>query len=57
MTTTPVSVSAPKKAAAGAGEKLAWLEAMKLLKHPFVLVLWLVFAAVIGGLYAWNKYV
>jgi nucleoside transporter len=28
----------PKKA----GEKLAWLEALKLLKHPFVLVLWLV---------------
>lgn len=24
------------------GEKLAWLEAAKLLKHPFVLVLWLV---------------
>jgi predicted MFS family arabinose efflux permease len=32
----------PKKAAPGAGEKLAWVEAMKLLKHPFVLVLWLV---------------
>jgi len=32
----------PKKAAEGATEKLAWLEAMKLLKHPFVLVLWLV---------------
>lgn len=33
----------PKKAAAeGAGEKLAWLEALKLLKSPFVLVLWLV---------------
>ncbi len=30
----------PKKA--GAVEKLAWLEAIKLLKHPFVLVLWLV---------------
>src|SRR5690606_7500725 len=27
----------PKKAAPGAGEKLAWVEAMKLLKHPFVL--------------------
>jgi MFS family permease len=24
------------------GEKLAWLEALKLLKHPFVLVLWIV---------------
>lgn len=32
----------PKKASEGAGEKLAWLEAMKLLKHPFVLVLWIV---------------
>jgi nucleoside transporter len=32
----------PKKASEGAGEKLAWLEAVKLLKHPFVLVLWLV---------------
>ncbi len=32
----------PKKAGAGATEKLAWLEALKLLKHPFVLVLWLV---------------
>jgi MFS family permease len=26
----------------GAGESLAWLEALRLLKHPFVLVLWLV---------------
>ncbi len=32
----------PKKATAGVAEKLAWLEALKLLKHPFVLVLWLV---------------
>jgi len=32
----------PKKASEGAPEKLAWLEALKLLKHPFVLVLWLV---------------
>jgi len=31
----------PRKANEGA-ENLAWLEAMKLLKHPFVLVLWLV---------------
>lgn len=31
----------PKKTGAGAG-KLAWLEAMKLLKHPFVLVLWII---------------
>ncbi len=32
----------PKKAAEGETEKLAWLEATKLLRHPFVLVLWLV---------------
>jgi len=32
----------PRKAGQGAGESLAWLEATKLLKHPFVLVLWLV---------------
>lgn len=32
----------PKKKTEGAGESLAWLEAVKLLKHPFVLVLWLV---------------
>lgn len=32
----------PKKAGQGATESLAWLEAMKLLKHPFVLVLWII---------------
>jgi nucleoside transporter len=32
----------PKKAATGAVEKLAWVEAARLLKHPFVLVLWIV---------------
>jgi MFS family permease len=32
----------PKKVEEGASEALAWLQAMKLLKHPFVLVLWLV---------------
>jgi MFS family permease len=32
----------PKRVEEGAGSSLAWLEAMKLLKHPFVLVLWLV---------------
>ncbi|MDB6123542.1 MAG: sugar phosphate permease [Pedosphaera sp.] len=32
----------PKKAGQGATESLAWLEAVKLLKHPFVLVLWVV---------------
>lgn len=31
-----------KPAAAGAGGNLAWLEALRLLRHPFVLVLWLV---------------
>ncbi len=31
----------PKKVAAGE-DRFAWLEAVKLLKHPFVLVLWLV---------------
>lgn len=32
----------PKRVEEGAGSSLAWLEAMRLLKHPFVLVLWLV---------------
>ena len=32
----------PPKPATGAAEKLAWLEAMKLLRHPFVLVLFVV---------------
>jgi Nucleoside H+ symporter len=32
----------PKKKQEGAAESLAWLEALKLLKHPFVLVLFLV---------------
>jgi nucleoside transporter len=32
----------PKKAEGGAVQKFAWLEAMTLLKHPFVLILWLV---------------
>lgn len=32
----------PKKAGEGGAEKLAWVEAVKLLRHPFVLVLWLV---------------
>jgi len=32
----------PKKKEEGAAESLAWLEAVRLLKHPFVLVLWLV---------------
>lgn len=32
----------PKTKAQGAGENLAWLESLRLLKHPFVLVLWVV---------------
>ncbi len=32
----------PKKATGAGEEKLAWLEAMKLLKQPFVLVLWII---------------
>jgi nucleoside transporter len=32
----------PKKAGEGGAEQLAWVEALRLLKHPFVLVLWLV---------------
>ncbi len=32
----------PPKKAASSEDKLAWLEATRLLKHPFVLVLWLV---------------
>ncbi len=32
----------PKKAGEAGTEKLAWLEAIKLLKHPFVLILWIV---------------
>jgi MFS family permease len=32
----------PKKAGVGGTEKLAWLEATRLLKHPFVLILWII---------------
>jgi MFS family permease len=32
----------PPKPANGSGEKLAWLEAVRFLKHPFVLILWIV---------------
>lgn len=39
--TLPRSAQKPA-AAAGTVEKLAWLEALRLLKHPFVLVLWVV---------------
>jgi nucleoside transporter len=46
----------PRKVEAG-GEKLAWLEAAKLLKHPFVLVLWLVTlidSTVHNGYFMWT---
>ena len=46
----------PKKAEEGA-EALAWLEAVKLLKHPFVLVLWLVTfvdAFVLNSYFNWT---
>jgi hypothetical protein len=32
----------PPKKAEKTGDKLAWIEAVKLLKHPFILVLWIV---------------
>jgi MFS family permease len=32
----------PKKSGEGGAQSLAWLEAVKLLKHPFVLILWIV---------------
>lgn len=32
----------PKKTEEGAAESLAWLEAIKLLRHPFVFILWVV---------------
>jgi nucleoside transporter len=32
----------PKKTGEGGAEKMAWAETLKLLKHPFVIVLWLV---------------
>lgn len=47
----------PKHVEEGAGNKLAWLEAAKLLVHPFVLVLWLVTfvdAFVHGSYFNWT---
>ncbi|MBI4584755.1 MAG: MFS transporter [Planctomycetes bacterium] len=46
----------PKPAMTGA-DKLAWLEAMRLLRHPFVLILWLVTlvdAAVLYSYFNWT---
>jgi MFS family permease len=47
----------PKKAEEGGGDSLAWLEAIKLLKHPYVLVLWLVTfidAIVLNSYFNWT---
>jgi MFS family permease len=46
----------PKHLGEGAVQKLAWLEALKLLKHPFVLILWIVTfidAAVHNSFFNW----
>jgi len=47
----------PQKKAEGGAESLAWLEALKLLKHPFILVLWIVTfidAFVQNGYFNWT---
>jgi nucleoside transporter len=47
----------PPKKAVAAEDKLAWLEAMRLLRHPYVLVLWLVAlldAAVLYAYFNWT---
>jgi len=44
-----------KKVAAGA-DRFAWLEALKLLKHPFVLVLWLVTIVDAFALYSYFNW-
>ncbi len=45
----------PKKAVQGA-DRFAWLEAIKLLKQPYVLVLWIISALVAFVLYAYFQY-
>lgn len=48
----------PKRVGEGGAEALAWAEAFKLLKHPFVLVLWfvtLVDASVHNAYFAWAQ--
>jgi hypothetical protein len=47
----------PPKKAASQSDRLAWLEAMRLLRHPYVLVLWLVAmldAAVLYAYFNWT---
>jgi nucleoside transporter len=47
----------PPKKAVSAADKLAWLEAMRLLRHPYVLVLWMVAlldAAVLYAYFNWT---
>src|SRR6266446_1371976 len=45
----------PKKVEAGA-DRFAWLEALKLLKHPFVLILWLVTIVGVFALYSYFNW-
>ena len=45
----------PKKVETGA-DRFAWLEALKLLKHPFVLVLWLVTIVDAFALYSYFNW-
>ncbi len=47
----------PKKKIQGAADRLAWLEAMKLLTHPFILVLWIVTfidSFILNGYFNWT---
>jgi MFS family permease len=46
----------PPKKAAVEGNRLAWLEAMRLLRHPYVLVLWLVALLDASVLYAYFNW-
>ncbi len=48
----------PKRAEEGAGESLAWFEAVRLLANPFVLILWLVVfvdSAVHNSYFFWTE--
>src|SRR5207253_9824946 len=45
----------PKKVETGA-DRFAWLEALKLLKHPFVLILWLVTIVDAFALYSYFNW-
>jgi nucleoside transporter len=46
----------PPKKAAESTDRLAWLEAMRLLRHPFVLVLWIVALLDASVLYAYFNW-